>query len=108
MNGKTIGWLVAAVALVGLFSVLAFRPAEAQQPAAAGAAGGARYSVVDTEATNLLVVDNSTNTLFFYTVDEGKEPGADLHLRGSIDLNEVGKSVLKPKKTEKAGQKGDK
>lgn len=100
MNGKTLGWVVAVVALVGLFSVLAFRPAEAQQPAAPAAAGP-KYSVVETDVTNLLVVDNSTNVVYFYTVDEGKEPGSDMHLRGSLDLNDVGKPTLKPKKAEK-------
>jgi hypothetical protein len=53
--------------------------------------------VVDTEASNLIVVDNSTNTLYFYTEDQGKEVGEDLHLRGIIDLNQVGNRVIKPK-----------
>jgi hypothetical protein len=110
MRGKSVGWLVAMAAVVGLLSMIVFRFAEAQPgaapaqpaaPAAAAAAGGPKYTVVETDITNLLVVDNSTNTVYFYTVEQGKEAGEDLHLRGSLDLNEVGKAVLKPKKAEK-------
>ena len=56
-----------------------------------------RYSVVHTEGTNLIVTDNQSNTLYFYTVDQGAEPGADLKLRGSLDLDRIGDEVLKPK-----------
>ena len=56
-----------------------------------------RYSVVSSEGTNLIVVDNQLQTLLFYTVDHGAEPGADLKLRGSLDLTKVGDQVLKPK-----------
>jgi hypothetical protein len=107
MRGKSIGWIVAGVAVAGLLGVTVVRFAGAQAPAApaAPAAGGPKYTVVETDVTNLLVVDNSTNTIYFYTVDEGKEPGSDLHLRGSLDLNDVGKPALKPKKTEKKGEK---
>jgi hypothetical protein len=52
---------------------------------------------VETEGHNLIVADNATNTLYFYTVDKGEAPGADLKLRGSVDLNQVGKPVIKPK-----------
>ncbi|MCY2939346.1 MAG: hypothetical protein NTV55_13440 [Planctomycetota bacterium] len=67
-----------------------------QSVVAAVVGGGPRYTVVDTDITNLMVVDNSTNLIHFYTVDQGKEPGSDLKLRGSLNLNEVGKPVLKP------------
>jgi len=43
------------------------------------------------------------NTLYFYTIDQGKEIGSELKLRGTIDLNQVGKPVIKPA-TVKAGQ----
>jgi hypothetical protein len=59
---------------------------------------GPRYSVVETEAHNLIVTDNSSNTLYFYTIDRDKEVGSDLKLRGTIDLNQVGKPVIKPTK----------
>jgi hypothetical protein len=101
MNRKTLGWGTALAALVIAFGVLGFRPRTEAQPAAAQAAAGPKYTVVDTEGSNLVVVDNSTNTLYFYTEDPGKEVGDDLHLRGSIDLSEVGKPVIKPKKAAK-------
>lgn len=102
MTRKTVGWAVGVCVVAVLVGLAAFRPATAQQ-AGAGAAptGGPKYTIVQTEVTNLLVVDNSSNTVYFYTVDEGKEPGSDLHLRGSLDLNKVGEKVLKPKKAEK-------
>jgi hypothetical protein len=56
-----------------------------------------RYHVVSSEGTNLIVVDNQNHTLLFYTVDHGAEPGADLKLRGTVDLTKVGDAVLKPK-----------
>src|SRR5689334_14706517 len=55
-----------------------------------------RYTVVHTEGTNLLVTDNQTNTLFFYTIEENGKPGDDLILRGTADLNQVGKPTIKP------------
>jgi len=59
-------------------------------------AGMSHYSVVDTEGVNLVVTDNQKNTVYFYTVDEGDKPGADLHLRGTVDLHQVGKPTIKP------------
>ena len=56
-----------------------------------------RYTVVFTEGTNLGVTDNKTSTLYFYTVDPGAEPGADLKLRGTVDLSQVGQHVLRPR-----------
>lgn len=89
-------WLVAAALTAGVV-VGAFltRPVlgvaqEKAQP------GYPRYSVVSTEGTNLIVTDNQTSKLHFYTVDQGKEAGADLTLRGTVDLTQVGKEVLKP------------
>ncbi len=96
----TLGWGLLLSALVIAFGTHVFRPtAEARR--AAEAQAGPRYTVVETEGTNLVVVDNTTNVLYFYTVDPEKEVGADLHLRGSIDLKDVGKAVLKPRKTNK-------
>ena len=71
------------------------------QPALAGGEGkgslnGPRYTVVHTEGTNLIVTDNKTNTLYFYTIDQDEKPGADLKLRGSADLTQVGKRVIVP------------
>jgi hypothetical protein len=71
------------------------QPVMAQGESTAAAAG--RYSVVVTEATNLIVTDNQTNTLYFYLVEKGKQAGAKLLLRGSMDLNQVGRPIIIPK-----------
>jgi hypothetical protein len=96
---KRAQWLM--VAVLGVGAAVLFRPAggTAQPPAGAGTGptGGAKYTIVQTEGTNLLVVDNSANTLYYYTVDPGKEVGDDLKLRGSVDLTEVGRPVVKPR-----------
>jgi hypothetical protein len=60
-------------------------------------APGSRYTVVHTEGTNIIVTDNKTNTVYYYTVDPGSEPGSDLKLRGSLDLSQIGEQVIKPK-----------
>jgi hypothetical protein len=89
-------WAVALIVFGLGLGAFAFRPVAttAQQP---GGGGTPRYTVVETEGTNLLVTDNSTNTLYYYTVDPDKAPGDDLKLRGELSLNEVGKPILKPK-----------
>jgi hypothetical protein len=76
------------------------------QPALAGGEGkgtgiGPRYTVVHTEGTNLIVTDNRNNTLYFYTIDPEEKPGADLKLRGSVDLSQVGKATIAPTMTKK-------
>jgi hypothetical protein len=101
MIQKRLGWFLALSVLVFAFGVLVFRPVAAAPQAGNAAATGGRFTVVDSEGTNLEVVDNTTNTLYFYTVEPGKEVGDDLHLRGALDLNEVGKPVLKPRKADK-------
>ena len=58
-----------------------------------------RYTVVHTEGFNLVVTDNKTSTLYFYTIDPGQEIGSDLKLRGTVDLTQVGKAVLHPTRT---------
>jgi hypothetical protein len=100
MTRKAVGWAAALVALVIALGVFAPR-ARTEAREAAQASGAPRYTVVDSEGTNLEVVDNTTNTLYFYTVEPGKEVGDDLHLRGSVDLSEVGRPVLKAKKVER-------
>lgn len=67
----------------------------------AAATSGPRYTVVQTDILSALVVDNARNEAFFYTTEPNAEPGSDLLLRGSLDLNDVGKPVLKPKKADK-------
>src|SRR4051812_47755667 len=94
---------LALLATVGaaLVVVACFQPARAERgeaAAAAAASGGPRYSVVETEAHNLIVTDNQTNKLYFYTIDKDKEVGSELKLRGTLDLNQVGKPMLKPER----------
>lgn len=89
-----------ATLLIGLAAGIAFGFFSTPGPGAAQEKGkpmAHRYSVVSSEGTNLIAVDNQTHTLFFYTVDHGDEPGADLKLRGTVDLTKLGESVLKPK-----------
>ena len=97
MNRTVAGTLALAVALgLGLGLGLALNHLPPAQAQAGKTPAPARYTVIDTEATNLLVTDNQTNTLYFYTVDQDQPPGSDLKLRGSLDLNQVGKPVIKP------------
>lgn len=85
----------AAVA-VAVMALTQSQPARAER--ADAPAAGQHYSVVETEAHNLIVTDNRTNILYFYTIDKDKEVGSDLKLRGSIDLNQVGKATITPTK----------
>lgn len=87
----------------------ALQPAQPVPPAGP-TAGAPRYTVIESEGVNLVVVDNTRNTLYFYTCDRDKEAGADLKLRGSIDLNQVGQPVVRPKgqPTEEPGGPGEK
>ena len=97
-NWRGSALTLALVVVVAAGLMLANRSGQVQGEEAKAAGGFPRYAVVDTEGTNLVVVDNGKNTLYFYTVEPGKECGDDLHLRGSIDLSHVGKAVLKAKK----------
>jgi hypothetical protein len=90
--------LVVGVILGAIFSRPVFGVAQDKDK---DKAAHPRYTVVFTEATNLCVTDNQTNTLHFYTIDQGEKPGADLKHRGSVDLTQVGKDVIKPTLTKK-------
>jgi len=57
---------------------------------------GPRYTVVETEGHNLIVTDNQSNSLYFYTVDKGKAPGSELKLRAKVDLTKVGQPSITP------------
>ena len=48
-----------------------------------------------TEGHNLLVTDNATNKLFFYTTDKDAPIGAPLKLRASVDLTKVGQDEIR-------------
>jgi hypothetical protein len=58
-------------------------------------AGSPHYSVVMTEGHNLLVTDNATNKLYFYTIDKDKPIGSPLKLRASINLTHVGQEEIR-------------
>jgi hypothetical protein len=95
MSGKQGIWVAVGVCLVaGALLITTWAPVQA----AAQMGGGPRYTVVETEGHNLLVTDNGTNTLYYYTIDKDKEIGSDLKLRGSIDLTQVGKNEISIKK----------
>lgn len=97
MQSTRILWAT-GLAMFGIgLGLYAFRPAEgnAQAPVAA-ASSGPKYTVVETDGTNLLVVDNATNLMHFYTIDQDKVVGDELKLRGSLDLNQVGQKTIKP------------
>ncbi len=88
-----IGLVILLAAGIGIGMSLN-TPTAAQQ--ATATSGPARFTVVETDGLSLIVTDNHKNTVFFYTVDEGAKPGADLQLRGTVDLNHVGQATLKP------------
>ena len=70
-------------------------------------AAPAHYTVVMTEAHNLLVTDNASNKLYFYTIDKDKPIGSPLKLRASVDLAQVGEEEVKitPHNLEKSDSK---
>jgi hypothetical protein len=88
---------VAGLVVIALIFMARSQPVRAERDAKP--TSGPRYSVVATEAHNLIVTDNQTNTLYFYTIERYKPIGSELKLRGSIDLNKVGEPTIKPKKT---------
>jgi hypothetical protein len=89
--------LIAAsiVAVIALIASIHLQPALAERADTASSAP--RYDVGETDGSNLIVTDNKSNTLHFYTIDRDKEIGAPLKLRGTIDLNQVGKESIQPK-----------
>src|SRR4051812_35631032 len=91
-----IVFAVAAALLGGLvLGVTLSQPAQAAGDGKGTMTGGSpRYTVVHTEGTNLIVTDNKTNTLFFYTIEADEKPGADLKLRGTVDLSRVGQKTI--------------
>jgi hypothetical protein len=85
--------IVLATLVAALIVMAFFQPVRAEREAAA--TSGPRYTVIDTEGHNLIVTDNQSNTLYFYTIEKDKEIGSELKLRGSIDLSQVGKPEIK-------------
>jgi hypothetical protein len=91
-----IGALVLGV-VVGAFLIGSYAPPAFSRADERGAAGIPHFNVVETEGHNLIVTDNHTNTLYFYTIDKDKEIGTELRLRGTVDLMQVGKPTITPK-----------
>jgi hypothetical protein len=87
--------------VAGAFLLAGHNPAAARPEARAADTSGPRYTVVETQGHNLLVTDNGTNTVYYYATDRDAEIGSDLKLRGSVDLTQVGKPVIKINKTGK-------
>jgi hypothetical protein len=85
--------LVLALAAMALSGVRQTALGKAEDEAKS--AGGAHYTVVETQGHNLLVTDNATNKLYFYTVDKDKPIGSPLKLRASLDLSKVGQPELR-------------
>ena len=96
MAALVLGMLIGAF-LAGSYVPLAFSQADEKGAAPREAAAHPRYSVVATEGHNLIVTDNSTNTLYYYTIEREKPIGSELHLRGTVDLHQVGKPTIKPR-----------
>jgi hypothetical protein len=85
--------LVVALAVMALVGIRQAALGKAEDEAKAS--GGPRYTVVETQGHNLLVTDNATNKLYFYTVDKDKPVGSPLKLRASLDLTQVGQPEIK-------------
>jgi hypothetical protein len=86
---------VAGVILISGAVLMTMRaPAEAQGGGKSSGLG-AHYSVIETNGQNLLVTDNATNTLYYYSIDKEEKIGAPLKLRASLDLSQVGKADIK-------------
>ena len=87
---------VAIVLVAGLMLTLSpVRPAlgEAQV-----GSGYPKHTVNATDGTHLVVTDNQANKVYFYAIDQGGKPGDELKLRGTINLNDVGKPGITPTK----------
>jgi hypothetical protein len=96
MAALVLGMLIGAF-LAGSYAPLAFSQADEKGAAPRDAAGHPRYTVVATEGHNLIVTDNSNHTLYYYTIERDKPIGSELHLRGTVDLTQAGKPVIKPR-----------
>ena len=100
MLHKGLWMLLGAFLLAGVLILTkgSFGTAAQDSPDVKAAEGGTvtpRYTVVTTEASNLLVTDNQANTVYYYTINPDEKIGSDLHLRGSVDLAHVGKPTIK-------------
>jgi hypothetical protein len=58
----------------------------------------AKYTVVATDGTHLIVTDNQANKVLFYAIEPGGKPGDEMKFRGEINLSDVGKPAIIPTK----------
>jgi hypothetical protein len=84
------------VVVLGAFVVGTLVPPAFSRADDKGTGGCPHYSVVETQGHNLIVTDNQTDIIYFYTIDKDKEIGSELRLRGRLHLTQVGQEVLKP------------
>lgn len=97
MNRIGKGSLLIVLALGVLAGVVIGFNMNTNSANAQGAAAAGSCSVVMTDGTHLIVTDNKTNTLYFYSIEKDAEIGTPLKLRGSANLNDVGKDTIVPK-----------
>ena len=98
MNWKSgVLAFVGLVLIAGALVLVNRGPVQGEEQGGKGGMGGPRYTVVETQGSNLLVTDNGTNTVYYYTIDKDEKIGSDLKLRASVDLTQVGKDVIKIK-----------
>ena len=102
-----IGVVVLAVGLIALATTENPVFGQVRDRIRPSTAAPAHYTVIMTEAHNLLVTDNATNKLYFYTIDKDKPIGSPLKLRASVDLAQVGEEEVKitPHNLEKSDSK---
>jgi len=85
-----VAGIALAVAVVFSVGAAKAKPEAADTPA--------KYTVVATDGTHLIVTDNQAQKVLFYAIDQGGKPGDDLKYRGSINLTDVGKPTITPSK----------
>jgi hypothetical protein len=83
--------LLAIVLAIGLVLTWSSDRSAAQKDSAKGS-----YSVVSTDGAHLIVVDNTANKLYFYAIDRDGKIGDEVKLRGTVNLQDVGKPSIKP------------
>jgi hypothetical protein len=101
MSWKNGMLFIAGAFLISGALLLSNQPAAQGQGGKGGMIGAPRYTIVETQGHNLLVTDNTKNMVYFYTIDKDDKVGADLKLRASVDLTQVGSDVIKITKANK-------
>lgn len=91
----SVAFLAIVVVACVLWTLSAPRPATAE---AQVGSGYPKHTVVATDGTHLVVTDNQANKVYFYAIEQDGKPGDELKLRGTLDLNDVGKATMKPTK----------